>query len=76
VRSFGKLMYEMVLGVAHDLKEYAELMRGFRPMAHVGRGISGSFTWQIARAGEFRYGCLIAGNFEAGTVGSIRAAAR
>ena len=83
VRNSGKVLHEMVLGTEEDLKKHAELMRKFpgmehdeAHMVHVRPGKSGSFTWQFTQAGEFRYGCLIPGHFEAGMVGSISVVAK
>lgn len=78
VRNSGKILHEMVLGRMADLKHHAELMRKFPGMehdephmVHVAPGKRGTFVWQFDRAGEFHYGCLIPGHFEAGMVGSI-----
>ena len=79
VRNTGKTMHEMVLGRMGDLKEHAALMRKFPGMehdepymVHVAPGKSGALVWQFDRAGEFYYGCLIPGHFEAGMIGRIR----
>ena len=78
VTNSGKLMHEMVLGTMDDLKRHAELMRKFPEMehdeaymAHVQPGKTGDFAWQFTKAGEFYYGCLVPGHFEAGMVGKI-----
>lgn len=74
----GKLMHELVLGTLQELEEHGELMKKFPDMehdepymAHVAAGKSGEMGWQFTRAGEFWYGCLIPGHFEAGMVGKI-----
>lgn len=74
----GKVVHEMVLGTMNDLKKHAELMRRFPGMehdelnmAHVAPGKAGEMSWQFTKAGEFYYGCLIPGHFEAGMVGKI-----
>lgn len=74
----GKLAHEMVLGTMGDLKKHAELMRKFPEMehdepnmAHVAPGKSGEMGWQFTKPGEFYYGCLVPGHFEAGMVGKI-----
>ncbi|MDW8468952.1 MAG: plastocyanin/azurin family copper-binding protein [Burkholderiales bacterium] len=71
-------MHEMVLGTLEELKAHAELMRKHPAMehdepwmAHVAPGKSATLHWQFTRAGEFHYGCLIPGHFEAGMVGRI-----
>jgi len=83
VRNSGKGLHEMVLGTEQDLKNHAELMRKFpgmehdeAHMVHVRPGKSRAFAWQFTQAGEFRYGCLLPGHFEAGMVGRISVAAR
>jgi uncharacterized cupredoxin-like copper-binding protein len=72
-------MHEMVLGTMEELKKHAELMRKHPGMehdepymAHVAPGKTETITWQFTKAGEFHYGCLIPGHFEAGMIGKIR----
>ena len=74
----GKVMHEMVLGTLDELKEHAEMMRKHPGMehdephmAHVAPGKHGEMGWQFTKAGEFFYGCLIPGHFEAGMVGKV-----
>lgn len=74
----GQVMHEMVLGTMDDLKQHAEMMRKHPEMehdeahmAHVPPGKSGEMGWQFTKAGEFYYGCLIPGHFEAGMVGKV-----
>ena len=78
VTNSGKTMHEMVLGTMYELKDHAELMRKFPGMehdepymAHVRPGRTETLAWQFTKAGEFFYGCLIPGHFEAGMVGKI-----
>lgn len=79
----GKANHEMVLGTMAELKEHAELMRG-NPgmehdephMLHVAPGKRGAMTWRFTRAGEFHFGCLEPGHFEAGMVGRINVTER
>jgi uncharacterized cupredoxin-like copper-binding protein len=74
----GKVMHEMVLGTAAELKEHSEMMKQ-RPdmkhsephMAHVSPGKSGEIGWQFTEPGEFYFACLVPGHFEAGMVGRI-----
>jgi uncharacterized cupredoxin-like copper-binding protein len=75
----GKVMHEMVLGTMEDLKKHAELMRKHPGMehdephmAHVAPGKSGEMGWQFTKAGEFFFGCLIPGHFEAGMIGKVK----
>jgi uncharacterized cupredoxin-like copper-binding protein len=74
----GKVLHEMVLGTMDELKAHAELMKKHPGMehdephmAHVAPGKSGEIGWQFTKAGDFYYGCLIPGHFEAGMVGKI-----
>jgi len=74
----GKVLHEMVLGTMDELKAHAEMMRKHPGMAHdaphmahVSPGKSGDMGWQFTKAGEFYYGCLIPGHFEAGMVGKV-----
>jgi uncharacterized cupredoxin-like copper-binding protein len=78
VTNTGKMMHELVLGTMHELKQHAELMRQHPGMehdepymAHVAPGKSVTIAWQFTKAGEFYYGCLLPGHFEAGMVGKI-----
>ena len=38
-------------------------------MVHVKPGKQGRVVWQFTQPGEFQYGCLLPGHFEAGMVG-------
>lgn len=78
VSNKGKVMHEMVLGTRRELEEHAQLMKKFPDMehdephmAHVPPGKDGVMGWQFTKAGEFLYGCLVPGHFEAGMVGRI-----
>lgn len=79
VRNRGQVLHEMVLGDRGELERHAALMKKNPAMAHeapymahVAPGGSGQIVWQFTRAGEFFYGCLVPGHFEAGMVGRIR----
>ena len=83
VRNNGKVMHEMVLGTMKELKEHAEMMRKHPGMeheepymAHVAPGKTETMIWQFTKAGEFHFGCLVPGHFEAGMVGQIRVLAK
>jgi uncharacterized cupredoxin-like copper-binding protein len=74
----GQVMHEMVLGTMDELKKHAELMKKHPGMehdephmSHVAPGKQGEMGWQFTKAGEFFYGCLIPGHFEAGMVGKV-----
>jgi uncharacterized cupredoxin-like copper-binding protein len=78
VRNSGRTMHELVIGSMKELKEHADLMRKHPGMeheepymAHVAPGKTGTLVWQFTKAGEFHFGCLIPGHFEAGMVGTI-----
>jgi uncharacterized cupredoxin-like copper-binding protein len=78
VANKGKVMHEMVLGTMEDLKKHAEMMKKHPGMehdephmAHVQPGKNGEMGWQFTNAGEFYYGCLIPGHFEAGMIGKV-----
>ena len=77
-KNSGKVMHEMVLGTMDELKKHAELMRKHPGMeheepymAHVAPGKSENIVWHFTKAGEFYYGCLIPGHFEAGMIGKV-----
>ena len=80
VRNTGKLEHEMVIGTLKELKEHAEAMRKHPGMemehdepfaAHVPPGKSRILVWQFTKPGEFHFGCLEPGHFEAGMVGKV-----
>jgi uncharacterized cupredoxin-like copper-binding protein len=83
VKNSGATMHEMVLGTMKELKEHAELMKKHPGMehdepymAHVQSGKTQEIVWQFTKPGEFHYGCLIPGHFEAGMVGRIKVVSR
>ena len=78
IRNNGQLLHEMVLGTSESLLEHAELMKKFPGMehsepymAHVPVGETQMIGWQFTEAGEFAFGCLVPGHFEAGMKGTI-----
>jgi uncharacterized cupredoxin-like copper-binding protein len=78
VTNSNKLMHEMVIGTMQELKEHAELMKKHPGMehdepymAHVAPGKKETIVWQFTKPGEFYYGCLLPGHFEAGMIGKI-----
>lgn len=78
VRNSGQQMHEMVLGTMDELKQHAEMMKKHPGMehdepymAHVAPGKTETMTWQFTKAGEFHYGCLVPGHFEAGMHGKV-----
>ena len=78
VKNEGQQLHEMILGTPMDLRAHAELMKKFPEMehadanmTHVKPGASGEMVWQFTQAGEFQFGCLVPGHFEAGMVGKV-----
>jgi uncharacterized cupredoxin-like copper-binding protein len=78
VRNAGEDPHEMVIGTMDDLKKAAAQVRRDpdepldEPNAtRVDAGQTGRIVWQFTRAGEFYFGCLIPGHFEAGMIGTI-----
>jgi len=78
VSNTNKLMHEIVFGSMEELKEHADLMKKHPGMehdepymAHVAPGRTETIVWQFTKSGEFYYGCLLPGHFEAGMVGKI-----
>jgi uncharacterized cupredoxin-like copper-binding protein len=74
----GRVLHEMVLGTADELRKHAAMMKKFPDMehdephmAHVRPGKSGEIVWQFTKPGEFQFACLIPGHFEAGMVGTV-----
>jgi uncharacterized cupredoxin-like copper-binding protein len=78
IRNSGKVMHELVLGTKKELEAHATLMKKHPGMehdephmAHVAPGKTGHVVWQFSRRGEFFYGCLLPGHFEAGMIGTV-----
>lgn len=74
----GKLMHEFVLGTVESLAQHAEMMKKFPGMehsepymAHVPPGKKGEIIWKFTKPGEFGFGCLIPGHFDAGMKGKV-----
>lgn len=78
VRNAGRIPHELTFGDPAELRDHAEEMRKQPMMAHHGSGgltleggKTGEMAWTFANAGEFQYGCMIPGHFEAGMVGTV-----
>ncbi len=78
VRNSGELPHEMVLGTMEELKKHAAATKrkatAHQSLPHatrVGPGGTGRLVWQFTRAGEFYFGCLVPGHFDAGMIGTI-----
>lgn len=78
IRNSGKTLHEFVLGTMSGLKEHSALMQKFPGMehaepymAHVAPGKTETVAWQFTKAGNFNFGCLLPGHFEAGMVGKV-----
>jgi uncharacterized cupredoxin-like copper-binding protein len=78
VANAGKVLHEMVIGTAEDLKQHAEVMKQFPGMehdepymAHVKPAAKGEIVWNFNRPGTFQFACLVPGHYEAGMIGTI-----
>lgn len=78
VKNDGALQHEFVLGTADSLQEHAELMIKFPNMehdepymAHVDPGKELEIVWQFTESGNFEFGCLLPGHFQAGMKGKV-----
>ena len=78
VANEGALQHEFVLGTPASLSEHAELMIKFPNMeheepymAHVDPGKEMEIIWQFTQSGNFEFGCLLPGHFQAGMKGTI-----
>ncbi|HRO59924.1 MAG TPA: cupredoxin family protein [Burkholderiaceae bacterium] len=74
----GQLLHELVLGTPEELDKHSEAMRkhpGMEhdepQMVHVQPGDQAEVVWQFSEPGEFQFGCLLPGHFEAGMVGRV-----
>lgn len=77
-KNVGQIMHEFVLGTPESLAEHAELMKKFPGMehsepymTHVAPGKNGEIIWKFSKSGEFAFGCLIPGHFDAGMKGKV-----
>lgn len=78
VANDGKLKHEFVLGTEASLREHSALMVKFPNMeheepymAHVDPGKEMEIVWQFTSTGDFEFGCLLPGHYDAGMRGSI-----
>jgi len=78
VRNQGALLHELVIGTESELDAHAELMRRHPGMehdapymAHVAPRRQGEIVWHFNRRGQFHFGCLLPGHWEAGMRGRI-----
>jgi len=83
VTNKGKSLHEMVIGTMDELKAHGEMMKknsGMEHdeayMAHVKPGEKEEIVWQFTKAGDFNFGCLAPGHFEAGMIGAIHVAGK
>ncbi|MFT5226653.1 MAG: putative cupredoxin-like copper-binding protein [Polaribacter sp.] len=77
-KNSGAIVHEFVLGTADSLVEHAKMMEMYPGMehsepymTHVAPGKKGEVIWQFSEAGEFSFGCLIPGHFDAGMKGKV-----
>lgn len=77
----GQTRHELVIGTKKGLERHAALMQKFPNMeheepymAHVAPGTTGEIIWTFNRAGDFDFGCLMPGHYEAGMAGTIHVA--
>jgi len=82
VKNAGALEHEFVLDHHEKMMEHKALMEKFPEMEHddpnavrLSEQSVGEIIWKFSNPGEFRFGCLIPGHFEAGMKGTIRVAA-
>ncbi len=78
IKNQGDILHEMVIGTEPELIEHAALMEKFPDMehaepfmAHVPEQSKGEIFWTFDKPGEFHYGCLVPGHFQAGMRGKI-----
>jgi uncharacterized cupredoxin-like copper-binding protein len=78
IRNSGQAAHEFVLGTKEELDAHAAMMAASPNMAHdeasasVSPGKSREFIWTFNRAGDFDFGCLIPGHYQAGMVGTVK----
>ncbi len=74
----GNLMHEFVLGTPETLDQHAEMMKKFPGMehaepymVHVPPKMEGEIIWKFSKVGQFAFGCLIPGHYDAGMKGKV-----
>ena len=74
----GQLIHEFVLGTDAILDQHAEMMKKFPNMehdepymAHIPPGETGVMVWKFDKPGNYSFGCLIPGHYDAGMKGEI-----
>ncbi len=79
----GELEHEFVLDHHEKMMEHKALMEKFPEMEHddpnairLREKQDGDVVWKFTKAGDFEFGCLIPGHYEAGMKGSITVAAQ
>ena len=78
LKNTGRMPHDMVMGSMDELKKRAALvkkdgeaaLRG-ASAARVAPGGTARLVWQFTRPGEYYYGCLVPGHFDAGMIGTI-----
>jgi uncharacterized cupredoxin-like copper-binding protein len=78
VRNVGEMKHEMMLGTREELRKHAAVMQKFPDMEHdddnavsVDPGKAKDLVWYFSRTGNFMFGCLMPGHYEAGMVGTL-----
>lgn len=76
LRNSGRERHSLVLGGIDDLKRLARAGRAHETFdasyaVSVAPGARARLTWQFTRPGEYHFGCLVPGHFEAGMMGTI-----
>ena len=74
----GESMHEFVLGTESSIDEHAKMMKKFPGMehsepymSHVMPGVTGVVLWRFSEKGEFSFGCLVPGHYDAGMKGKV-----
>jgi len=82
VKNAGEIEHEFVFDHHDKMMEHKALMVKFPEMEHddpnairLAEKADGEVIWKFSNAGEFEFGCLIPGHYEAGMKGSITVAA-
>jgi uncharacterized cupredoxin-like copper-binding protein len=56
---------------AELMKKHPGMVHEESHMAHVAPGKTETLVWQFTNAGNFHFGCLEPGHFEAGMIGKV-----
>lgn len=81
--NIGKIEHEFVMDTDPNVQKHREVMQKNPDMIHADDntirlepGKKGQIIWKFAKAGEFKFACMIPGHYEAGMNGPLKVTAK